>query len=77
MAVVSLEYQFLYAEVGMNERNSDGGAWAQSPMRKALENNILNLPKPTSLSGGLNDIPFVCVGDDAIPLPKYMMKAYP
>ena len=77
MVVVSLEYQFLYAEVGMNERNSDGGAWAQSSMRKALENNILNLPKPTSLSGGLNDIPFVCVRDDAIPLPKYMIKAYP
>ena len=37
MAVVSPEYQFLYAEVNMNGRNSDGGAWAKSPLRKALE----------------------------------------
>ena len=40
MALVGPEYQFLYAEVDMNGRNSDGGAWAQSPFRKALENNI-------------------------------------
>ena len=46
MAVVGPEYQSLYTEVGMNGRNSDGGAWAQSPLRKALENNTLNLPKP-------------------------------
>ena len=45
----------------MNGRNPDGGAWAQSPLRNALENNTLNLPKPTPLSGDLDDIHFVCV----------------
>ena len=44
-AVVCPEYQFLYSEVCMNGRNSDGGDWAQSPLKKALENNTLNLPK--------------------------------
>ena len=58
----------------MNGRNSDGGTWAQGPLRKALENNTLNLLKPTPLSG---DIPFVCVGDDAFPLATCMMKPYP
>ena len=77
MAVVGPEYQFLYAEIVMNGRNSDGGVWAQSPLRKALENNTLNLPKPTPQSGDLDDIPFVCVGDDAFPLSTYMMKPYP
>ena len=57
--MVGPEYQFLYAEVGMNGRNSDGGAWAQSPLRIELENNTLKLPKPTPLSGDLDDIPFV------------------
>ena len=76
MAVVAPDYQFLYAEVSMNGTNSDGGAWAQSPLRKALENNTLNLPKPTPLPGDLDDIPFVCVGDDALPLSTYMMKPY-
>ena len=34
MAVVGPEYQFLFADVGMKGRNSDGGNWLQSPMRK-------------------------------------------
>ena len=37
MAVVGPEYQFLFADVGMNRRNSDGENWLQSPMSKALE----------------------------------------
>ena len=49
MAVVGPEYQFLFSDVGMNERNSDRGNWLQSPMRKALEKNTLSLPKPKPL----------------------------
>ena len=52
----------------MNGRSSDGGAWAQSPLRKTLENNTLNLQKPTPPSGDLDDITFVCVEDNAFPL---------
>ena len=74
MAVVGQKYQFLYAELGMNGRNSDEGSRAQSLLRKALENNTLNLPKPTPLSGDLDDIPFVCVGDDAFSLSTHMTK---
>ena len=77
MKVVDPEYQSFYLEVGMNGRNSNGGAWAQSPLRKALENNTLNLSKSTPVSGDLGDIPFVSVGDDALPLSTYMMKIYP
>ena len=77
MVAVCAEYQFPYAEVGMNGRNSDGGAWAQSTLKKELENNTLKLPKPTPLPGDLDDIPFVCVGDDAFPLATYMMKPNP
>ena len=75
IAVVGPEYQFLYAEVGMNGRNSDGGTWAQNPLRKALENNTFHLTKP--LSRDLDYIPFVCVADNAFPLATYMMKPYP
>ena len=77
MTVVSSEYRFLYAEVGMNGGNSDGGAWAQSPLRKALENNSLNLRQPTPLSSHLDDIHFVCFGDGAFSLETYIMKSYP
>ena len=74
MVVVGPEY---FADVDMNGRNSGGGNWSQSPMKKALENGTLNLPKPKSLSGDSSDIPYVCVGDDAFPLTTYMMKPYP
>ena len=63
LTVVGPEYEFLYAEVGINGRNSDGGAWAQSPLKMALEDGM--------------DIPYVLVGDDAFPLSHYMMKPYP
>ena len=43
---------------------------------RSVENNTLNLPKSTPLSGGLDDIPFVCVGDYAFLLSTYMMKPY-
>ena len=67
----------VYAEVGMNGRNSDRETWAQSSLRKALEKNTVNLSKPTPLSSDLDDITFVCVWDDAFPLSTYMMKPYP
>ena len=64
-------------EMEWNGRNSDGGNWSQSPMKKALENGTLNLPKPKYLSADSSDIPYVCVGDDAFLLTTYMMKPYP
>ena len=61
----------------MNRRNSDGGAWANSLLKMALEDNTLDIPKPTPLSNDSGDIPYVLVGDDAFPLSRYMMKPYP
>lgn len=34
MVVVGPEYQFRYVDVALNEGNSEGGALAQSPMKK-------------------------------------------
>ena len=53
--------QFFYPEVGMNGRNSNRGAWAQSPIKKSLENNTLNLPKSMPLSGDLGVISLLFV----------------
>ena len=70
LAVVDPEYEFLYPEVGMNGRP------LQSPLKMALEDNTLNIPKPMPLSDGM-DIPYVLVGYYAFPLSHYMMKPYP
>jgi len=47
------------------------------PLKDALEENHLNIPKPTSLPGRMTNIPYVCTGDDAFPLSLYMMKPFP
>lgn len=77
LAMVGPEYEFLFADVGMNGRNSDGGNWSQSCLKRGLEENTLNLPNATPLPGRSNPVPFVCTGDDAFPLSVYMMKPYP
>ncbi len=79
MGVVGPEYEFIFADVGMNGRMSDGGNWARNQFRAAIEDidNPLSIPKPRPLPGRKTSIPFVCVGDDAFPLTSYMMKPYP
>ena len=47
MGVVGPEYEFIFADVGMNGRMSDGGNWATNQFHTALENveNPLSIPK--------------------------------
>ena len=76
MGMIGPEYEFLFAEVGMNVRNSDGGNWSQSPFKLALESGSLNLPDPTPLPGRSKSVPYVCTGNDPFPLSSFMMKLY-
>ena len=77
MGMIGPEYEFLFADVGMNGRNYDGGNWSQSPLKLALESGLLNLPDPTPLPGRSKSIPYVCTGDDAFPFSSFMIKSYP
>lgn len=76
MGMIGQEYEFLFVDVGINCRNSDGGTWGNCALKFALESNRTNLPASTPLPHHLM-IPYVCTGDDAFPLSKYMMKPYP
>ena len=75
--MVGPEYEFLFVDVGMNGRNSDGGNWSQTRLKNGLEKNTLNLPDPAPLPGRNYPLPYVCTGDDAFPRTTYMMKPYP
>ena len=75
--MVGPEYEFLYIDVGINGRNSDGGIWSRCPLKNALEKNALNIPEPRALPGRLNKTLYVCTGDDAFPLSLYMTKPFP
>ena len=70
MGVVGPEYEFIFADVGMNGRMSDGGNWARNQFCTVLKNveNPLSVPKPRPLPRRKTAIPYVCVGDDAFPL---------
>ena len=74
--MVGSEYEFLFVDVEMNGRNSDGGNWSQSRLKNGLEKDTLNLPDPTPLPGRNYPLPCACKGNYAFPLPAYMMKPY-
>lgn len=63
MALVDSVYCFLYVDVGVKERGSDGGIFQNSSLYNALETNSLSIPNN-----------FVILADDAFPLKKYIMK---
>lgn len=64
-ALVDDNYCFKYIDVGSNGRASDGGVFAKSSLKNAVENNLLNMPPNT-----------VFIADDAFPLKEYLLKPY-
>ena len=77
MAVLGRDYQFLYADVGLYKRNTDGEVWSQGSMKKSIRKEHIKPTKPKLLFSDSDDTPYVCVGDDAFPLATYIMKPYP
>lgn len=63
-------------DVGAEGRNSDGGVFRQSRLYEKLEDNSLNLPRPTVPPLGQHELPHVIVGDEAFPLLPYLMRPY-
>lgn len=51
MAVVDADYKFIYANVGVQGRVSDGGIFGQSDLRAAMDRHLLNVPPPEPLQG--------------------------
>ena len=59
-----------------NGRISDGGVFKNCNIYPKLEDNCLNIPKPSPLPGTQTDCPYVIVADDAFPLKEYLLKPY-
>lgn len=77
MAVVDADYKFIYANVGVQGRVSDGGMFGQSDLRAAMDRDLLNVPRPEPLPGSNITLPYTFVGDEAFPLRTNLMKPYP
>ena len=52
-----------------NGRISDGGVFRNSPLSKALSENVLGIPNSRYAEPG-RELPYVIVADDAFPLKK-------
>ena len=78
LALVDANYKFVDINVGASVRAGDAGIYTDSDLKKALDENSLNLPKPTSIHGiARKKIHYHIVGDDAYSLSLQMMKPYP
>ena len=76
LGLVDAHLKFVYVDVGTNGRISDGGIWAKSKLKQAVDSNILNIPHAENLPRTNVQVPFVMVADDAFPLNHNLMKPY-
>lgn len=78
MALVDVNYNFLYADVGCQGRISDGGVFRNTLLFKQIEENELMFPPDQPLpSNNELPLPFVFVADDAFTFSPRIMKPYP
>lgn len=77
LALVDANYKFLYFNVGINGRISDGGVFRECELSKAIAKNSLRFPEDRNLPMRTKKIPFVIVADAAFPLTTHIMKPYP
>ena len=77
MAIAGLDYECLWADVGCNGRNNDGGVWNESELQKCIEDGTIKLPMNDAQSASYPNMPYVFLGDDAFALKTFMMKPYP
>lgn len=75
--MVDAKYNFIYVDVGVNGRVSDGGVFRQSSLAKALAQNSLNIPEDKCLPQRQMLVPHVILADGAFPLSDHILKPYP
>ena len=83
-ALVGPDYRFLYTDIGAAGRNSDGGIWRNSKLRKCLYDsrlrNKIGIPAAKRLKKAARihrkDIPYFVLADDAFTLSEVLLKPF-
>lgn len=70
-------YAFTVIDIGATGRQSDGGIFSRSEMRKRFNEGRMGVPNPASIQDSDTVLHFVAVGDQAFPLTTYLMTPYP
>lgn len=76
MAIVNAKYQFMYIDIGINGRISDGGVLQHTTFFQKLENSELQIPSSELVKGTNRNFPYIFVADDAFPLRPDMLKPF-
>ncbi len=77
LAVVDADYRFVYIEVGAPGSAGDPGLFKESPLKQAMEENLLHMPPPDCLPNDNVVLPYFLIGDEAFGLRTWFMKPYP
>lgn len=77
LALVDAHYNFIYVNIGVNGRISDGGVYRDSDLCKAINQNALNFPEDKPLPSRTKPVPFIIAADSAFPLTTHILKPYP
>ncbi|XP_058627155.1 uncharacterized protein LOC131537599 [Onychostoma macrolepis] len=77
LAAIDANCNFIYVNVGTQGRVSDAGLFANSDLKRALDEELLHVPQPKSLPNSNIQFPFVLAGDEAYPLRPDLMKPSP
>ncbi|XP_063852072.1 putative nuclease HARBI1 [Scylla paramamosain] len=76
LAICDANCEFIYADIGTNDRVSDGGVWDKCSVSSLIQNNTAGLPEDAILGSSSLPFPYVFVADDAFPLQRHIMKPF-
>lgn len=71
--VADPELKFIAVEVGSYGKESDGGIFSRSQLKRHLDANTANIPPDAGLPNSNIKLPYYLIGDSAYPLRPYLM----
>ena len=76
MALVDAKYRFLYCNIGVNGRISDGGVYRRCNWSELVDDpqNPLSIPNKKPLPGRNTSVPYVFIADEAFPLKEHILR---
>jgi hypothetical protein len=73
-ALVDANYKFITVDIGGFGKQSDGGTFLASELFSFVDGKRIFFPEPDFLPHSNVTAPYAMLGDEACPLPPYLMK---
>lgn len=76
LALVDARMRFIWADIGNYGSNNDAAIFNDSSLCRALEQDRLGLPRPSTLPNSNIRFPYFLVGDEIFALREWLLKPY-